>query len=472
MISARGLAVGALLALWCARPAAAANLDVTAAYDEKALSYTNLNLDSSNPNDHSFIEDNARMGIAVRNIFLETKGAQDTTMDVGILFHAINIAGSSSTATSAPFAQAANNYPNVNFTPFLENAYLRVHNLWGEPLEATFGRQSFKLGSGLLLDDDGAGFTGVTMTGELPWGGSKLEGFIFNDHDLNAPAETPNQEEFFGFSFSLPTDGTWELNELVEKDHANTMDFNCSFLDPNTGLPTTGCAISRATKSFTSARYQISYGPMIFDGEAALERGSAAEAPQADEGGFTVEAPNHITYEGDAEVVRAKWKQSLYHTGEGIARLSLAHGSGSRDNGTTDNAFFPDHGHRFDGIERDGFGEFFGATPYDAYGGNYASTTTANGLQNGSSGIFIVGAGYTPPSYRNWTLDVDYFLFQADKVATGLSRTLGTEWDFHLRYPIADHFQIKFLAALFNSGAASSYGGKARKYGFEASGRF
>ncbi len=395
-------------------------------------------------------------------------------MDVALTLHALGLSHSSGTLPS-PFDRAARYYPSTDLTPFIENAYLRVHNMFGKPIEATFGRQNFRLGSGLLLDDDGAGLTGVTLRGELPFWEMKAEGFFFNDRDINAAA--PNNIEYFGTSFELPTDGTWELNELVERSRALRNVVGCSFIDPTSGLPTTGCAIGKSQKSFTSARYQLNFGPMVFDGEAALERGAATPtgtlSPTTP--GAIIQAPNHITFQGDAEVVRAKWKQSLYKTGEGIARLSLARGSGDRgDTLTKDEAFFPAHGHRFDGLERSGFGEFFGATPYDAMGGAYygASTTTVNGLRNGASGIWVVGAGYTPPAYKGWTLDLDYFLFQADRVVSG-SRTLGSEWDFRLRYPIQNRFQIAFVAAAFTAGRASNQArGSSKKFAFEASGRF
>ena len=434
----------------------AANLDVSADYRMRALSYKNLNLDATNPNNHSFISDDARLGIAVRKIFLENRGGEETSMDVGILLHALGVAGST-VALQAPLDRAAAVYPNVNFTPFIENAYARVHQLFGEPVEATFGRQSFKLGGGLLLDDDGAGLTGVDLKGELPWWNMKLQGFLFSDK--NPQTNAPNSLNFFGGSLDLPTEGTWQLSQLIERDRATQFVYGCVAPDGST------CQISKALRSFTSVRYQISYGPMVFDGEAAIEKGAATPTG-------AVPATNHITYNGNAEVVRAKWKQSLLQSGEGIARISFAHGSGDNPNSpTTNEAFYPSHGHRFNGLERSGFGEFFGATPYDAFGGNYSSTTIS-GLASGVSGISVASVGYTPPAYRGIILDIDYFLYQADRVRSG-SKTLGYEWDFRLRYPIQDIFTLSASYAHFKIGPASNLNkGTANRLSFEASGRF
>jgi hypothetical protein len=451
-------AIFLLVVLTSAGPSWASHLDVSASYRMDAASYGNLNLDDTNKNNHSFIFNDARLGVAVRKIALENAGGEETAMDVGLTFHALGVTGSTG-AIPSPFDRAAANYPSSDFTPFIENAYVRVYQLMGYPVEGTFGRQSFRLGSGLLLDDDGAGFTGVTLRGELPWWGFKLQGFAFHDHnDLQA---APNSLDLFGFNVDLPVEGTWQLNQLFERDRAVQPVYGC--VNPNPAAPTPDCLVGKALRSFTSLHYQIAYGPMVLDGEAAMDKGAA------DPTGPTP-APGHITYQGDAEVVRAKWKQSLYKTGEGIARVSLARGSGDKLGTTTkDEAFFPSHGHRYNGLERSGFGDFFAATPYDAYGGNY-STTTKSGLQPGASGIAVVGAGYTTPAYHGVNLDADYFL-QADRVASG-SRSLGSEWDFRLRYALQDHL-LALSGALFKMAPASNNArGSARKFSFEASGRF
>jgi hypothetical protein len=475
----------ASLLLLAALPARAANLDVTASYDMRALSYQNLNLVSvkTMQDNQSFIANDATLGIAVRKIELEPKGGEMMTMDVGVTFRALGVAGSTTALQQQPFSRIANNYPSADFTPFLEDAYLRVYHFLGYPLEATFGRQNYRLGSGLLLDDDGAGFTGITMRGDLPWWDMKAEGFVFADRDslMASQDNGDNSLSLFGFALALPTEGVWQLNQLFERGRAVQQVYGCSY--PSSGLnydssgnviPADGCYASKTLKSFTSVRYSLNYGPMVFDGEAAIEKGMAT--PTDNPNDPTAKPPGRITYNGNAEVARAKWKQSLPRLGEGIARLSVARGSGDNsDTPTRDEAFYPAHGHQFNGLDRSGFGDFFGATPYSAFGGNYGSngsSTTASGLQPGNSGIVVVGIGYTPPAYRGYVLDVDYFLFQSDK-AVNDSRSLGKEWDFRLRYNVQDRFGVSLNAALFTAGPASALNGaKAKKYSFEAFGRF
>ncbi|MDD5629206.1 MAG: hypothetical protein PHU21_09080 [Elusimicrobia bacterium] len=470
----RRLQLCALLLL-AAIPARAVNLDVTASYKMRAISYSNLNLtgDKSTQNDHSFISNDARLGVAVRRIDLEPKGGEMMTMDVGLTLRALGVAGSS-TALQAPFDRVANNYPFTNLTPFIENAYVRVNRLFGLPMEATFGRQTYRLGSGLLLDDDGAGLTGVTLRGDLPWWGMKAEGFIFADRDSRmATQEAPaNSLALFGFAVDLPGEGIWQLNQLFERDKAPQQVFGCTYENTAGGVPASyACYASKSLKSFTSLRYSLNYGPIVFDGEAAFENGLAS--PVNNPADALNLPPGRLTYNGNAQVARAKWKQSIPRVGEGIARVSMARGSGD-DAGTRnrDEAFFPAHGHQFNGLDRAGFGDFFAATPYSAFGGNYGSTTTASGLRQGNSGIIVVGIGYTPPAYKGFILDVDYYLFQSER-AVNDSHALGGEWDFRLRYNVQDRFGIAFTAAFFKAGKASSpNGAQAKKYAFEAFGRF
>jgi len=463
------LSTALALALLAAAPIVqGASLDVTAAYKMKAVSYSNLNYNTSDKNNHSFVTNDARLGIAVRKIPLETRGGEEVTMDLGIMLHAIGAAGST-VAVSSPFDRVAAYYPSSDLTPFIENAYVRVHRLWGFPWQTTFGRQNYRLGGGLLLDDDGAGFTGASARAELPWWSMKLEGFIFSDRNpLNSP---PNSLDLAGLSLDLPGEGVWQLNQLFERDRSAQVVYGCNFTG---NAQQNGCAVSKAVRSFTSLRYQISYGPMVFDGEAAIQKGYATPTAGRDPGTGALLPPagNHITFNGNAQVVRMKWKQALWKTGEGIARVSFARGSGDNPGtGTTDEAFFPSRGHRHSGLERVGFGELFAATPYDAFGGNY-STTTKSGMRQGSSGIMVIGAGYTPPAYKSITLEVDFFLYQAERIVTG-SRTLGTEWDVRLRYPIRDQLSLSASMAYFRAGKFTDAGRSiARKYSFEASGRF
>lgn len=454
------VSAAALLTLW-ASSAYSAGLDVTAEHRMRALSYQGVRMTGGAKEGSSFLSQSTRLGFVFKNIPLGEARGETQTMDIAVKLRAIGVMGST-TAFSAPFDQAAGVYPNTNYVPFLENAALQTHNLGGLPWDVAFGRQSFTQGSGLLLDDNGAGLAGVSAKGRLPWWGMNAEGFVFQ---AAHPMSGPGALDVFGGTLELPSEGTWRLNQLFERDKRDQ-----TVAAANCTAAGTGCVTaSKATRWFTSLSYQLRYGPLVFDGEAAWQKGSATPTGPGAPG-------NHVTFNGNAQVIKAKWRQTFYRskaTGrkvEGIARMSFARGSGD-DAGTptTDEAFFPSHGKRFDGLEREGFGDLFAATPYDAFGGQ--STATANGLQRGTSGLVVIGIGATPPAWRNIVLDFDYYLYQAER--GGASRGLGTEMDIRLRHDIRDRLSLRLSAAFFKGGPALDPGKpSARRYMFEASGRF
>lgn len=463
----RAPAVAAALLLGLGTLAQATNLDVTSEYRLRPVSYKDLNLghavDSAGnailerPDNRSFMSQSARLGFALKDIPLND--LQGQSMDMVLRLRALGATDlQPGSPLTPPFQRIANDYPNTDFTPFFENAYVRTHGLGGIPWDMTVGRQTFSLGSGLLLDDDGAGITGVSASGRLPWLQMRALGFIFQTQRPRFAATNeglqPGNVGLAGFSLEIPTEGTWQINQMIEKDQTTQFvaPLGCGGSTGPYAMPV-GCLASKATRWFSSVRYQLTFGPLVFDGEAALQKGVATPTgPTA--------ARNHITFNGNAQIVRAKWKQTFYSNSEtgrkiqGIARIVVARGSGDNPSTpTTDEAFFPSHGHRTDGLERAGFGEFFGATPYDAI--QTQSTTTASGLLPNASGIATVGVGITPPAFHGVVLDVDYFLYQADKVATGPHRTLGTELDLRLRYDIRDRLQFRASMAYFTAGPAS-----------------
>lgn len=457
----------ACIALLLSAHAHATSLDVTTEYRMRGLNYKNLNF-SQEGNDHSFLSQSARLGIAFNDIALGEVGGVPESMDIITRLRALGVTGSTTTTFPAPFDRAAAQYPSADFTPFFEHAFIRMHNLMGYNWQLTVGRQPFTLGSGLLLDDNGAGLMGYRARTALPWAGIKVESFAFQAQTRNTTFG-PSNLTLLGASFELPAEGTWQLHQLIERDRTTQRVAvnGCPINNP----ARTGCLVGRATRWFSSLRYQLNWGPMVFDGEAAIQRGAANPT------GPTPIA-NHVTFRGNAQVVRAKWKQTFYtrkSTGQkirGIARLSVARGTGDDPNTTTtDEAFFPSHGSRYDGLERKGFGELFAATPYDGFGGH--STTTASGLPIGVSGIIAVGMGITPPAWRGIITDIDYFLYQAETQAFGPSRTLGTEVDIRFRRDFKDRLQLRLSLAWFIAGAALN-GNKpsARRINLETVARF
>ena len=156
----------------------------------------------------------------------------------------------------------------------------------------------------------------------------------------------------------------------------------------------------------------------------------------------------------------------------GIAGLPGGRGTGDNaETPTTDEACVPSHGLRYDGLGRVGFGELFAATPYDAFGG--ASTATASGLPIGVSGIISVGMGITPPAWHGITMDIDYYIYQAERTAFGANRTLGTEVDVRFRYDFRERLQLRLSSAWFEAGPTfNTDKPSSRRYMLEGTARF
>ena len=74
-------------------------------------------------------------------------------------------------------------------------------------------------------------------------------------------------------------------------------------------------------------------------------------------------------------------------------------------------AFAPTYGHKYDGLERSGFGEFYGATLYDAL----PSSSNPRGLPPGFSGMRVIGAGVTTHPTALLSIGIDYFVYTAEE---------------------------------------------------------
>src|SRR5262249_34381783 len=155
----------------------------------------------------------------------------------------------------------------------------------------TAGRQPFRLGSGLLLDDDGVGLTGFVAERPL-WWDTKLVAFVFQ------PRAVGNQAlNMYGAMIEVPgADGVWQFHHLYEDD-----------LDSPVGL---GAKANEAQRHFTAARYVMKKGKMTFDGEFAIQRGGSV--------GRTVSgAAQDVNFQGYGYSMQARWDQSMGKYGQG-----------------------------------------------------------------------------------------------------------------------------------------------------------
>lgn len=414
-----GPAIQTLLA--CLLPLAAAfparawatKLDLSSTIDLKAANYSHLITGDRGQGQELFSE-NAALGFIIKNIKLEK--TENSSMDVGIVLNSIS-AGGASTATikAAPFREAAARYPHVDGTPYIKEAYIRIYRFLSKKVTATFGRQSFTLGQGITLADDGLGLPGARLEAERFY--KRLNGEVF----FFRPNKDPGFASLYGGGIHYQSnEGLWHLYHMRE-----TAD-----------IPATepGGTYNSQKKQFTGVRYLFNHKQLNFDGEFVLQRGSARKGGGGD-----------ADYNGHAFLIKGAWSQNLGMFG--ASKMRLAYGKSSGNPGQVadkDKAFFADFGHRYKALERDGFGDIIGASLYDMI----QTSNTANGMPHGVSGLNIINLGADIP-YKKIVVSADFYNFRAAQNAGGGSKQLGTELDLRAAYSMGDNLRLKAVYAVF-----------------------
>ncbi|MFH0948718.1 MAG: hypothetical protein V1833_06980, partial [Elusimicrobiota bacterium] len=126
--------------------------------------------------------------------------------------------------------------------------------------------------------------------------------------------------------------------------------------------------------------------------------------------------------------------------GKTSVNFEYAVGSG-KENGL---GFAPTYGHKTDGFERSGYGEYFGASMSDFYGG-IPRKEVYQGVHT-----TLLGIGFEPYNYLNLNFDY-YILFSIDSPAGMVftDRLVGDELDLSLKYKYTENCYFKFTYAIF-----------------------
>jgi len=408
----RLIAYSMAAALWLPVTASATKLDLSSNVDIKAANYTNL-ITGDQRHGQAVYSENASLGFIIKNIKLEK--TENSSMDVGIVLNSVGTGASTNTITAPQFSEAVSRYPNVDGTPFVKEAYIRVYNFLNPKTTVTLGRQAFALGQGITLADDGLGLSGARIETEKFFRNIKGELFFFR------PFKDTDYVKIMGAGIYYPSnEGLWHLYHFWEQG-----------AQPMTELGHT--SLSR-TKKFTGVRYFINHNQLNFDGEFILQRGSAKGT-----GG------QNTDYTGYAFLLKGLWNQDIAFFGPSKMRLAYGKSSGNSGDVTDkDKAFMPTFGHRFKGVEREGFGEIAGASLYDII----QTSATPNGLPNGVSGLNIINLGVDMP-YKKLALSVDFYKFRASQNISKESIQIGSEWDLKAAYPMGEGLRLKAVYAVF-----------------------
>ncbi len=399
----------------------ATKLDLSSNVELRAGNYQHL-VYGNTRNSQPIFSENATLGFVIKNITLEK--AEDSTMDVGIVLQSIGPGASSSgtVITSPQFTDAAAQLPNMNGTPFIHSAYVRIYKFLRPNITATFGRQDFLLGQGITLSSQDLGLAGGRLEIDNILNRAKADLFAFR------PFKTNRFFKIYGGTLYYPSnEGLWQVYHFWEKDDGS---------DPNPTASDNDMfhALSK-TKKFTGVRYFLSQKQLTFDGEAAMQRGTAKKA-----GGGAGK------YEAHAFIIKGSWNQDISFFGQSKVRLAYGRSSGNSGyDSATDKAFFPAFGARYNGLERKGYGAIAGASLYDMV----KTSGTVNGLPCGVSGLNIINLGVDLP-YKKLLISADIYKFRASKNANGGSLQIASEWDLKASYPMGENMQLSAVYAVFS----------------------
>ena len=395
-----------------AAPAAATKLDLSADVELKAANYSDLIYGKARNSQGLFIE-NTSLGFVIKDIRLEK--APQSTMEVGIILQSAG-GGSSTAAVTAPqFADAAARLPATGGDPYIRDAYVRVNNFVHSGVNAFFGRQEYTLGQGITLASDNLGLPGARIEANNIYHGLKADVFYFR------PFADERYYNLYGGAVQYPAnEGTWQMYHFWQHDAGagSDMTFNAT----------------SKTKKYTGLRYVMSQKHLSFDGEAAVQRGTAELA-----------AGGKGTYEGHAFMMKGSWMQDIGFFGRSKIRMAYGRSSGNAGGASgTNSAFFPAFGGKYNGIERSGYGEIAGASLYDII----KTSATANGLPDGVSGLNIINVGADLP-YKQLLLTADIYKFRATRNTSGGSLQIASEWDLKAAYPLGDNLRLTAVYATF-----------------------
>ncbi|MBI5743556.1 MAG: hypothetical protein HY952_03310 [Elusimicrobia bacterium] len=404
----------ALCLLLAAAPAGATKLDLFSDVEVSAVNYQHLPYGNTLRSQALYTE-NAQLGFVIKNIKLEK--VPEATMDVGIVLQSIGTGASSNTVSGNPqFADASARLPHSDGTPYVRNAYVKIYKFMRPNITATFGRQDFTLGQGITLSGSDLGLPGGRLEMAELYHNIKGDLFFFR------PFSGDRYIKVYGGTAYYPaSEGLWQAYHFWEAD------------DTAGGQDILFNTASK-TKKFTGLRYVLTQSQLSFDGEAVVQRGSAKLA-----------AGGTGKYEAHAFMLKGAWTQDISFFGKSKVRLGYGRSSGNPGTGSsTDKAFFPAFGSKYNGLERKGYGAIAGASLYDMV----KTSSTLNGLPYGMSGLNIINIGADLP-YKKMIVSADLYKFRASKNSSGGTLQIASEFDLKATYAFGDNLSVNAVYAIF-----------------------
>ncbi len=328
--------------------------------------------------------------------------------------------------------------PAVSFhneTPFIENAFIKLDSIQGLPLSFTFGRQPFRLGDGVILDDDGFGFNAYRLDCRWP---RKFSWTVIGIKALESSGSQPAGEEdhdaYGAIGEFQPFTGFKCLTYYVREIDKVGPNLKKDFL----GLRLEGRQDKGLYSTFYKGEYILQNGTVRYPEEKNNAVGRLFG------GGFITDVPM---------------------LGKMVVNIDYVLGSGDNSETTeTDEAFSPGLGHKRRGLYRAGYGEYYAASLHNVYGGMPAGLS---GVQTMSVGVNV------SPLTPALTLGGSYYNYKAEKAPANVSNDLGMEIDFSAKYDYSENILLRLIYAVFVPGkGTTNEGDSATKIMLETAAHF
>lgn len=406
-------------------------LDISADNNFAIKTYSNLIYSNKNYN-LSYYTENASIKFSVKDIVLEK--FETSKMDIAIGFKLISIDNSTRTINSPYNSSAVSFYENKNNTLFSNVAYVKIYDFLYEDVIAFFGRQDYKLASGILFSDNQKGLTGMRINILNRLYMDKIELAYFRNYQINQTNSNPDNISLISLDKSI-RDGNWTLYALYQKNSGITDDILYTFKETN--------------KIYYGASYTVKKNKIYFLGDFCLEKGNSKDLNN-----------NTITHNAYALYTRGEWTQKLPLIGKTRTWLTYLKSSGTRDLNSKENkTFYSYYSQRYNGYEREGLGEIFKSGVYDTV----KTSNTITGLPDNLNGLTTVNLGFDFP-FKKGIISFDYYSYKATETTNpALSKYIGTEFDIKYTIPFGKRAKLYLIYASFNPESALKYSNQSLK---------
>lgn len=330
-------------------------------------------------------------------------------------------------------------YPNANGTPWIQNAFIRLPNIWRNNATVTVGRQPIQWNDGQILSDDELGFNAIRAQFNSPWRALPfdVDGFTAKiSESLTQDTDTDLHGALLGFDYKY---ARWDFMGLFES-RRGTQNYNV-------GSSTTPFSASKVDRQIFGVFGRANLVDAYVKGAFYFQNGDVKRSGGGQD----------VSLSGTAYMIGLGGKTTTRRIGRFGALLEYAVGDGDESSSADeDEAFRAPFGSRWAGLERRGYGRYFAATFSDVYSSTspFAPVGTNNtGLPAGMSGVQSTRFGLEATPFANWTFTFEYLQYKAQERIVG-EKELGKEFDYGFIYRYSGLVTVRGSINKFTPGKA------------------